>query len=1027
MILFISCVFSLNAKASDYGCLEDGRVSCLLEGRFKVTAWVKKDVGLSQINMPARIKKSLIGDEASLFYFFTYDNPELLVKVVDACAINGKHWVFASAATDLDYQVVVSDLVTNYQKTYTGDRSNSLIKDTLSFSCSSAPGGGGGSDGPVARDGGDGDGGDGDGGGAGDVDNPIDRNGGNGDSGDTSNNGGPYVQIKGLQDFQPVLLTVKTKEEDHIIGTVKTHYNSKVDLSSLNLNYNKSYVITGESDGYRGIAPSIIWGEDFEPKIPKEIILPFEKIEDNSYRYHWESHSEGEYEYSSNVPGKPDIEFLGEVVDAPEHSSAQVLLSDYNLILSNEGVAWTIDYSHRLRRIVQSIPHESIERTKVVLKNKFIANDIQIEEVDGQSVIHLSIKAFNYASPKMVRLDGVRGQFFSHRLFKAMVYFYTNYGRNRSAAEKILNEKFGVLLDVPNIQELTGEHPDNFQPFHNVEVLEMISTLVEMPSGYHKIPGLRYLLRRRNGHPHPLYPDAAAVAWPRGPNTDSYIEFMEKAFSGGLTEYVHRLILHEKSHFIWTNVLSDAIKEDWIETAGWYEDENAQDGWSNKYTTSFVSPYAHALNPNEDMAESLSHYVLNPNKLRSVSPAKFDFIQRRIMNGYRYISQIREDLQFEVLNLFPDYDYPGKIKRIDVIAKGSKTEDKTVTIEIELSDKEGLYDGASSAYMRLVSPGESVFDDLGLHPVGNNNHILRGVTTIPKHAKSGYWKTYQIVVEDETGNRRMESQKDFGFKLYINNAIEDTIAPKYVRNSLNIEVTPSTLEGRPTHYVEITWDINENFEMSSGGGAFVYFTALDSLDNYSLQRYGDVDLQTNKATVGFHLTEYFPSGRYAVTFLQMRDKALNYGDQYFSSDPNHEEQRIVFIQTSNPDSGKPVLDLNRITVSAEPFNSEQPDGQTYVTITYYAKDDKSGVGTVAYVLRDPLGKIHFYHHYHNNFHTNYFKGGDPTVYKKYVIDHVLPKGSAPGTWGLFEMTITDKGGNIATYEFSELMHFKVLQ
>ena len=46
---------------------------------------------------------------------------------------------------------------------------------------------------------------------------------------------------------------------------------------------------------------------------------------------------------------------------------------------------------------------------------------------------------------------------------------------------------------------------------------------------FYKIPELRYLVRRLDGTPHPLYPDAAAVAW-----TDAgYIEFMDKAFLGG--------------------------------------------------------------------------------------------------------------------------------------------------------------------------------------------------------------------------------------------------------------------------------------------------------------------------------------------------------------------------------------------------------------------------------------------------------------------------------------------------------------
>ena len=83
-------------------------------------------------------------------------------------------------------------------------------------------------------------------------------------------------------------------------------------------------------------------------------------------------------------------------------------------------------------------------------------------------------------------------------------------------------------------------------------------------------------------------------------------------------------------------------------------------GWSTTKQVEFVSAYAHAKNPNEDMAESISYYIVRPDKLRSRSPTKYEFIQNRVMHGTRYISKIRDDLTFEVYNLYPDYVYPGE-------------------------------------------------------------------------------------------------------------------------------------------------------------------------------------------------------------------------------------------------------------------------------------------------------------------------------------------------------------------------------
>ena len=119
------------AGAKDYGCLESSFASCLQDGRFQVVA----DYDHEGKRNGARMRDALVGDAASLFYFFTFDNPELMVKVVDGCALNGRYWVFGSAATDLDYRVTVEDMATGREKRYERNRSNPLIGDVVSFPC----------------------------------------------------------------------------------------------------------------------------------------------------------------------------------------------------------------------------------------------------------------------------------------------------------------------------------------------------------------------------------------------------------------------------------------------------------------------------------------------------------------------------------------------------------------------------------------------------------------------------------------------------------------------------------------------------------------------------------------------------------------------------------------------------------------------------------------------------------------------------------------------------------------------------
>ncbi len=45
--------------------------------------------------------------QGGIFWFFSQDNPELLVKVLDACAFNSSFWVFYSAGTDVELTLIV--------------------------------------------------------------------------------------------------------------------------------------------------------------------------------------------------------------------------------------------------------------------------------------------------------------------------------------------------------------------------------------------------------------------------------------------------------------------------------------------------------------------------------------------------------------------------------------------------------------------------------------------------------------------------------------------------------------------------------------------------------------------------------------------------------------------------------------------------------------------------------------------------------------------------------------------------------
>ena len=79
-----------------------------------------------------------IGRENSgLLWFFDPDNWELLVKVLDGCAVNGHFWVFAAATTDVGTTLTVTDTVTGAIRTYGNPLGQAAapIQDTQAFPC----------------------------------------------------------------------------------------------------------------------------------------------------------------------------------------------------------------------------------------------------------------------------------------------------------------------------------------------------------------------------------------------------------------------------------------------------------------------------------------------------------------------------------------------------------------------------------------------------------------------------------------------------------------------------------------------------------------------------------------------------------------------------------------------------------------------------------------------------------------------------------------------------------------------------
>ncbi len=95
-------------------CTADEHTLCLQGSRYRVqSTWWTPD-GASGVAGAAEHAT----DDSGLFWFFGPDNWEVLIKVLDGCAINGNVWVFGTSTTDLRHVIRVTDTVTGAAKEY---------------------------------------------------------------------------------------------------------------------------------------------------------------------------------------------------------------------------------------------------------------------------------------------------------------------------------------------------------------------------------------------------------------------------------------------------------------------------------------------------------------------------------------------------------------------------------------------------------------------------------------------------------------------------------------------------------------------------------------------------------------------------------------------------------------------------------------------------------------------------------------------------------------------------------------------
>ncbi len=116
-------------------CVQTPSALCLDNSRFKVQSVWRTFIGIESGSAPGHALPET--NNFGQFWFFSPDNIELSVKVLNGCAVNNHFWVFASGLTDVEVVLRVTDTQTGETRTYFNPKGQAYtpVQDTSAFSC----------------------------------------------------------------------------------------------------------------------------------------------------------------------------------------------------------------------------------------------------------------------------------------------------------------------------------------------------------------------------------------------------------------------------------------------------------------------------------------------------------------------------------------------------------------------------------------------------------------------------------------------------------------------------------------------------------------------------------------------------------------------------------------------------------------------------------------------------------------------------------------------------------------------------
>ncbi len=122
---------AVQAESAAQACVADATSLCLNGDRFRVAVRWETE------NRSGDGKAVELTGDTGYFWFFSENNVEAVIKVLNGCAIgDGAYWVFIGGLTDVRVELDIEDVESGESKTYLNEAGNLFVPvtDTKAFS-----------------------------------------------------------------------------------------------------------------------------------------------------------------------------------------------------------------------------------------------------------------------------------------------------------------------------------------------------------------------------------------------------------------------------------------------------------------------------------------------------------------------------------------------------------------------------------------------------------------------------------------------------------------------------------------------------------------------------------------------------------------------------------------------------------------------------------------------------------------------------------------------------------------------------